>query len=241
MEKEKKVREALSLERALMERLSQSEIRNWLKKYAMPYQELMSCYRCALMEAETKFNVLDEELSLRYDRNPIESIKSRIKSPESIMDKAVRKGIPLTVESIEENLRDIAGLRVICAFPSDIYMMADALLRQDDVTLIERKDYIQNPKDNGYRSLHLIIEIPIFLHNQTRRMKVEVQLRTISMDCWASLEHKIFYKKNVQDAQRVEQELIACAELAQQLDSRMERIYRETLRDQPASIDAELG
>ena len=241
MEKEKKVREALSLERALMERLSQSEIRNWLKKYAMPYQELMSCYRCALMEAETKFNVLDEELSLRYDRNPIESIKSRIKSPESIMDKAVRKGIPLTVESIEENLRDIAGLRVICAFPSDIYMMADALLRQDDVTLIERKDYIQNPKDNGYRSLHLIIEIPIFLHNQTRRMKVEVQLRTISMDCWASLEHKIFYKKNVQDAQRVEQELIACAELAQQLDSRMERIYRETLGDQPASIDAELG
>ena len=241
MEKEKKVREALSLERALMERLSQSEIRNWLKKYAMPYQELMSCYRCALMEVETKFNVLDEELSLLYDRNPIESIKSRIKSPESIVDKAVRKGIPMTVESIEKNLRDIAGLRVICAFPSDIYMLADALLRQDDVTLIERKDYIQNPKDNGYRSLHLIIEIPIFLHNQTRRMKVEVQLRTISMDCWASLEHKIFYKKNVQDAQRVEQELIACAELAQQLDSRMERIHRETLEDQPASIDAELG
>ena len=114
MEKEKKVREALSLERALMERLSQSEIRNWLKKYAMPYQELMSCYRCALMEVETKFNVLDEELSLLYDRNPIESIKSRIKSPESIVDKAVRKGIPMTVESIEKNLRDIAGLRVIC-------------------------------------------------------------------------------------------------------------------------------
>lgn len=124
MEKEKKVREALSLERALMERLSQSEIRNWLKKYAMPYQELMSCYRCALMEVETKFNVLDEELSLLYDRNPIESIKSRIKSPESIVDKAVRKGIPMTVESIEKNLRDIAGLRVICAFPSDIYMLA---------------------------------------------------------------------------------------------------------------------
>ena len=227
MEKEKKVREALSLERALMERLSQSEIRNWLKKYAMPYQELMSCYRCALMEAETKFNVLDEELSLLYDRNPIESIKSRIKSPESIVDKAVRKGIPMTVESIEKNLRDIAGLRVICAFPSDIYMLADALLRQDDVTLIERKDYIQNPKDNGYRSLHLIIEIPIFLHNQTRRMKVEVQLRTIAMDWWASLEHKIRYKKDLTNDEAIFAELRECAEVSARLDQRMQNIHEK--------------
>ena len=223
MEKEKKVREALSLERALMERLSQSEIRNWLKKYAMPYQELMSCYRCALMEVETKFNVLDEELSLLYDRNPIESIKS----PESIVDKAVRKGIPMTVESIEKNLRDIAGLRVICAFPSDIYMLADALLRQDDVTLIERKDYIQNPKDNGYRSLHLIIEIPIFLHNQTRRMKVEVQLRTIAMDWWASLEHKIRYKKDLTNDEAIFAELRECAEVSARLDQRMQGIHEK--------------
>ena len=227
MEKEKKVREALSLERALMERLSQSEIRNWLKKYAMPYQELMSCYRCALMEVETKFNVLDEELSLLYDRNPIESIKSRIKSPESIVDKAVRKGIPMTVESIEKNLRDIAGLRVICTFPSDIYMLADALLRQDDVTLIERKDYIQNPKDNGYRSLHLIIEIPIFLHNQTRRMKVEVQLRTIAMDWWASLEHKIRYKKDLTNDEAIFAELRECAEVSARLDQRMQGIHEK--------------
>ena len=212
MEKEKKVREALSLERALMERLSQSEIRNWLKKYAMPYQELMSCYRCALMEVETKFNVLDEELSLLYDRNPIESIKSRIKSPESI----------------EKNLRDIAGLRVICAFPSDIYMLADALLRQDDVTLIERKDYIQNPKDNGYRSLHLIIEIPIFLHNQTRRMKVEVQLRTIAMDWWASLEHKIRYKKDLTNDEAIFAELRECAEVSARLDQRMQGIHEKS-------------
>ena len=211
MEKEKKVREALSLERALMERLSQSEIRNWLKKYAMPYQELMSCYRCALMEVETKFNVLDEELSLLYDRNPIESIKSRIKSPESI----------------EKNLPDIAGLRVICAFPSDIYMLADALLRQDDVTLIERKDYIQNPKDNGYRSLHLIIEIPIFLHNQTRRMKVEVQLRTIAMDWWASLEHKIRYKKDLTNDEAIFAELRECAEVSARLDQRMQGIHEK--------------
>ena len=232
MEKEKKVREALSLERALMERLSQSEIRNWLKKYAMPYQELMSCYRCALMEAETKFNVLDEELSLRYDRNPIESIKTRLKSLESIADKLNRRDLPLTVQSIENNINDVAGVRVICAFPSDIYMLSEALLKQDDIHLIQKKDYIANPKDNGYRSLHLIIETPIFLHDQKKLMKVEVQFRTISMDWWASLEHRIRYKKDLQMEEGLHRELFECAEQSAELDRRMERIHRaaETLR-----------
>ena len=142
------------------------------------------------------------------------------------MDKAVRKNIPLTVDSIEKNLHDIAGLRIICSFPSDIYMLADALLRQDDVTLIERKDYIQNPKPNGYRSLHLIIETPIFLHNQTRMMKVEVQFRTIAMDWWASLEHKIRYKKDLKDDEAVARELFSCAEMGAELDQRMERIHK---------------
>ena len=216
----------LSLERALMERLSKSEITTWLKNYAKPYQELMAYYRCALMEVETKFNVLNEELSLVYDRNPIETIKSRIKSPESIIDKVMRKGIPLTVDSIEKNISDIAGIRVICAFPNDIYMLSEALLRQDDVRLITRKDYIRQPKDNGYRSLHLIIETPIFLHNQTRLMKVEVQLRTISMDWWASLEHKIRYKKNLPEMDYVERELYECAEISAQLDARMEKLQK---------------
>lgn len=219
----------LSLERALMERLSKSEITTWLKNYAKPYQELMAYYRCALMEVETKFNVLNEELSLVYDRNPIETIKSRIKSPESIVDKVMRKGIPLTVDSIEKNISDIAGIRVICAFPNDIYMLSEALLRQDDVRLITRKDYIRQPKDNGYRSLHLIIETPIFLHNQTRLMKVEVQLRTISMDWWASLEHKIRYKKNLADDARVARELQECAEMGAELDRRMEKIHESTM------------
>lgn len=219
----------LSLERALMERLSKSEITTWLKNYAKPYQELMAYYRCALMEVETKFNVLNEELSLVYDRNPIETIKSRIKSPESIIDKVMRKGIPLTVDSIEKNINDIAGIRVICAFPNDIYMLSEALLRQDDVRLITRKDYIRQPKDNGYRSLHLIIETPIFLHNQTRLMKVEVQLRTISMDWWASLEHKIRYKKNLADDARVARELQECAEMGAELDRRMEKIHESTM------------
>ena len=219
----------LSLERALMERLSKSEITTWLKNYAKPYQELMAYYRCALMEVETKFNVLNEELSLVYDRNPIETIKSRIKSPESIIDKVMRKGIPLTVDSIEKNISDIAGIRVICAFPNDIYMLSEALLRQDDVRLITRKDYIRQPKDNGYRSLHLIIETPIFLHNQTRLMKVEVQLRTISMDWWASLEHKIRYKKNLADDARVARELQECAEMGAELDRRREKIHESTM------------
>ena len=219
----------LSLERALMERLSKSEITTWLKNYAKPYQELMAYYRCALMEVETKFNVLNEELSLVYDRNPIETIKSRIKSPESIIDKVMRKGIPLTVDSIEKNISDIAGIRVICAFPNDIYMLSEALLRQDDVRLITRKDYIRQPKDNGYRSLHLIIKTPIFLHNQTRLMKVEVQLRTISMDWWASLEHKIRYKKNLSDDARVARELQECAEMGAELDRRMEKIHESTM------------
>ena len=210
--------EMLPLERALLTRLNQSELKNWLRDYAMPYRELMAYYRCAMMEVETKFDVLNEELSLLYDRNPIESIKSRLKSPESIMDKAARKGIPLTVSAIEENLNDIAGIRVICSFPSDIYMLAEALLRQDDVTLVEKKDYIANPKSNGYRSLHLIVETPIFLHNQTRRMKVEVQLRTISMD-------KIRYKKDVPDPEQIEKELFECAEMGAVLDERMEKIH----------------
>ncbi|MCI5662396.1 MAG: GTP pyrophosphokinase family protein [Clostridia bacterium] len=209
-----------------MSRLNSSELKNWARDYAMPYKELMAYYRCAMMEVETKFNVLNEELSLLYDRNPIETIKARLKSPESIVDKAVRKNIPLTVDSIEKNLHDIAGLRIICSFPSDIYMLADALLRQDDVTLIERKDYIQNPKPNGYRSLHLIIETPIFLHNQTRMMKVEVQFRTIAMDWWASLEHKIRYKKDLKDDEAIARELFSCAEMGAELDQRMERIHK---------------
>ena len=217
-----------ALRQMLVRQLSNSQIKNRVQDYTMPYRELMSYYRCAMMEVETKFNVLNEELSLMYDRNPIESVKSRLKSPESIVDKAVRKEIPLTPESIEANLYDSAGIRVICSFPGDIYMLADALLRQDDITLIERKDYIKSPKPNGYRSLHLIVEIPIFLHNRTRRMKVEVQLRTMSMDWWASLEHKIRYKKNISDDGHIAEELLHCAEMGAALDQRMESVYRET-------------
>lgn len=205
-------------------KLQKNEIKTLMQNYALPYRELMSYYRCAMMEVETKFNVLNEELSLQYDRNPIETIKTRLKSPESILEKLHRKNQPVTVDSIEQNLNDIAGVRVICAFPSDIYQLEEAFLKQDDIRLVERKDYIANPKANGYRSLHLIVEIPIFLHDHKRMMRVEVQFRTISMDWWASLEHKIRYKKGLQESDHVNQELFECAQMSAELDSRMEKL-----------------
>lgn len=207
-------------------KLQKNEIKTLMQNYAMPYRELMSYYRCAMMEVETKFNVLNEELSLQYDRNPIETIKTRLKSPESILEKLHRKNHPVTVDSIEQNLNDIAGVRVICAFPSDIYQLEEAFLKQDDIRLVERKDYIANPKSNGYRSLHLIVEIPIFLHDHKRLMRVEVQFRTISMDWWASLEHKIQYKKGLQESDHVDQELFECAKMSAELDSRMEKLQQ---------------
>lgn len=206
--------------------VSPDEIHNLVHTLAMPYKELMAYYRCAMMEVETKFRVLSENLSLEDDRNPIEAIKTRMKSPESIIKKLKLRGFPLTVESIEENLNDVAGVRVICGFPSDIYRLAEAFLRQDDVTLIVKKDYIANPKRNGYRSLHLIVTVPIYLHDEKRMMRVEVQFRTIAMDWWASLEHQIRYKKDVEISVDTAKELRDCAEQASILDYRMEEIYK---------------
>lgn len=192
----------------------------------MPLKRLMAYYRCAIMEVETKFNVLNEEFSLEYDRNAIETIKTRLKSTESIIKKLVRRNFPLTVDSIEANLNDIAGVRVVCSFLEDIYLLADCLLQQDDVKLIQVKDYIKNPKPNGYRSLHLIIEIPIFLKDEKKDMRVEVQLRTIAMDFWASLDHKLSYKKDIpeEEAKLLRQELLECAQISADLDVRMGEI-----------------
>ena len=170
-----------------------ARVRDALEKF----RRLMSYYRCAIMEVETKFRVLDEQFSSRHERNPIDTIKTRLKSPESILEKLERRGYEKSISSIERNLNDVAGVRVICPFKDDIYMLADCLLQQDDVRLIVAKDYIKNPKPNGYRSLHLIIETPIFLQDGRRNMRVEVQLRTIAMEFWANLEHKLRYKKNL--------------------------------------------
>lgn len=213
-------------EKFFRERIISDEFLNVIHKNMRPMNELMAYYRCAIMEVETKFKVLDEEFSLQYDRNPIENIKTRLKSPESIMKKLKKKELSFGVDVIQENLKDVAGVRVICSFPEDIYMLADCLLNQDDVTLIEKKDYIKNPKKSGYRSLHLIIEVPIFLQSGKKSIKVEVQLRTIAMDFWASLEHKLRYKKNIdpEEIERLEKELVECSEVSAALDRRMEEI-----------------
>ncbi len=188
------------------------------------FQKLMAYYRCAMMEIETKFNVLNEEFSLALDRNPINSIKTRLKSVNSMREKLKRKKLDLTVSSVEENLNDVAGVRVVCSFPDDVYMLANALLKQDDITLVEAKDYIKNPKPNGYRSLHLIVEVPIFLAHEKKPMKVEIQLRTIAMDSWASLEHQLRYKKDYKFDERMANELLRCAELSAELDARMDAL-----------------
>ena len=195
------------------------------------FMKLMAYYRCAMMEIETKLNVLNQEFSLRYDRNPISSIKSRLKSPASIREKLTRRGIDVTIENIEACLNDVAGVRVICAFPEDVRTIAKALLKQDDVELIERKDYILNPKENGYRSLHLIVGVPIYLAHEKRKMRVELQLRTIAMDFWASLEHQLRYKKDFEFTKEMADELKLCAEQSAALDLKMEAL-RKLVNDQ---------
>lgn len=185
-----------------------------------------------MLEVKTKLDVLNNQLSLVNDRNPFESINCRIKSPKSIIEKLKRKNFPLTVESIEKNLNDVAGVRVICSFPEDIYMLAHRLSSQDDINVIEVKDYIKNPKKNGYRSLHLIIEIPIFLIDEKKYMRVEVQFRTIAMDFWASLEHKVRYKKeNSEHDDEIYEELKACAEEISRLDIRMQEIRNKIYKN----------
>ena len=211
-------------ERFIRDNLMSDEVLDFIRENTLPFNRLMAYYRCAIMEVETKFKVLNEQFSLQYDRNPIESIKTRIKSTEGIIKKANKKKIPFTMQAIEENIRDIAGIRVICSFSEDIYMLADCLLKQDDIRLVEMKDYIKHPKESGYRSLHVIIEIPIFLQNEKRYMKVEVQLRTIAMDFWASVEHKLRYKKNIPDseAETLAVELSSYADQLAELDNKIE-------------------
>ena len=204
-----------------------------LKQISQPrlynFSKLMAYYKCAMMEIETKLNVLDVEFSLQHDRNPINDIKSRLKSFQSIKEKLERQNLPFSISSIEDNLNDIAGVRVVCSFPDDVYMLAEALLKQDDISLVSKKDYIQNPKPNGYRSLHLIVTVPIFLAHEKKHMKVEIQLRTIAMDVWASLEHQLRYKKNTEYTQEMADELLYCANLSAELDERMDKLRELTI------------
>ena len=199
------------------------------------YKEMQMLYTCAMKEIKTKLEILDCEFKLKNKRNPISSITSRLKRTESLFDKLVRQGHAITIDSIQKNINDIAGVRVICPYVDDIYLIADALLGQDDVTLIARKDYIENPKPNGYRSLHLIVSIPVFLSDTRRDVKVEVQIRTIAMDYWASLEHQMKYKKEIPDEQTVSEELKNCADRIAETDELMLSLRRriEAAEDVP--------
>lgn len=213
----------------LLGRLTSKNFMRFFRENTQQMQTLFTYSECAMMEVETKFRVLNEEFMLTYDHSPIETIKTRLKSLDSLIEKVNRYQVPLTMKSISENINDIAGVRIICSFQEDIYALADCLLKQDDVTLIDQKDYIRSPKNNGYRSLHLIVSVPIFLEREKRDMKVEVQLRTIAMDFWASLEHKIRYKQDLPEelAEVLYDELLECAILSTDLDMRMQNIRNQ--------------
>lgn len=188
------------------------------------FKEFMMMYSSAIKEIRTKFEILNDDLSVTYNRNPIEMIKSRIKTPDSIVNKMHRKGLEITMNSLIYNIEDVAGVRVICSFIDDIYEVANMLVSQDDVTLISVKDYIKNPKPNGYRSYHMIVEIPVFFANRRQNIKVEVQLRTIAMDFWASLEHGMKYKREIEGSERIVAELKDCAEKICEIDRKMQEI-----------------
>ncbi len=188
------------------------------------YKELRMIYACAMKEIKTKFEILNTEFQLQYHRNPINSIQTRLKSTASIIEKLVKQNKSIDIDSVEENIHDIAGVRVICSYIDDVYLVAEALLKQDDITLVTRKDYIENPKANGYRSLHLIVKVPVFLSERRLEMEVEVQLRTIAMDFWASLEHQLHYKTNFDGKDALVDELRKCAETISQTDNDMMKI-----------------
>lgn len=190
------------------------------------YKVLMSYYKCAIKKIRTKLEILNDDLSIKNQRNPIEFVKSRLKKPASIAQKLKRRGLPVNVNSIRENLTDVAGIRVVCSFIDDIYDIVNMLIEQDDIKLIEIKDYIENPKENGYSSLHIIIETPIYLSNSKEYMKLEMQIRTIAMDFWASLEHKMKYKKNMKEAPIIIKQLKECASKISQVDNDMLEIRK---------------
>ena len=185
------------------------------------FQQIMMMYTCAIREVRTKLEVLNDELSVRNQRNPIEMIKFRVKKPESIIEKLHRRNLPVSLESVVNNLDDVAGIRVICSFIDDIYEVADMLIRQDDVHVIAIKDYLKHPKSNGYRSYHMIIEVPVFFSDRKKPMRVEVQIRTIAMDFWASLDHQLKYKKELVDGTDISRELKDCADVIAQTDEKM--------------------
>ena len=194
---------------------------------ATKFYNLMMMYRCAIREIQTKLEVLDDEFSVENNRNPISFIKTRIKQPNSIYDKLQKMGYEFTTENIQTYLNDVAGVRIVCAFIDDIYMISDLITQQDDIKVIEIKDYIKNPKSNGYRSYHMIVEIPVFFAKGKTPMRVELQIRTNGMDFWATLEHQLRYKKGIEEMpgyDEISEELLHSAKAIIEADNEMQRI-----------------
>ncbi|MBY0147289.1 GTP pyrophosphokinase family protein [Neobacillus niacini] len=198
-----------------------------LKAIKIELTRFMMAYKFALDEMTTKINILKDEFNYIHDYNPIEHIKTRLKSPESIFKKVQRKGVNFNLDSIKEKIKDIAGIRITCSFISDIYEISSMIANQKDIRILEYKDYIKNPKPNGYQSLHMIVEIPIFMSDREELTCVEIQIRTIAMDFWASLEHKIYYKYNKATPQKMLDELKETAAMAALLDQKMENLHKE--------------
>ncbi|PKM64815.1 MAG: GTP pyrophosphokinase [Firmicutes bacterium HGW-Firmicutes-20] len=203
------------------------DINGSLKEFLLQQQ----IYRAAIKEIKTKLEILDEEFQARYDHNPIHHMEYRLKAPQSIAEKMQKKGLEITAENIRKNLTDIAGVRVICNYLNDINRIANLLIRQDDITLVRKNDYISEPKKNGYRSLHLIVLVPIFLAERTESVPVEIQIRTIAMDFWASLEHQLKYKGHSDMSEGLRERLKYCAESITRLDEEMQMIYEEITSD----------
>lgn len=203
-----------------------------LKDVAFRFQEMMMIYKAAIREVRTKLEVLNDEFQVRSKRNPIRYIKQRVKHPNSILEKLHRRGFDISLDSMIKNLNDIAGIRVVCAYEKDIYAIAQMLTKQDDVKLLLTKDYIKNPKPNGYRSLHLLIEIPVFFSDRKQFVKVEVQIRTMAMDFWASLEHQLRYKSEDEQDEDIIRQLRECAETIHDTDIKMQNIYEKISESQ---------
>ena len=196
------------------------------------FMALQQLYDAGIKEVRTKLEILDDEFKIKHDHNPIHHMEYRLKSVNSILGKLEKRGLEVSLDSIVTNLTDIAGVRVICNYVSDVYKIADLLIKQSDIKLIAKKDYIKHPKENGYRSLHLVVEVPIFLAEKVQPTTVEIQIRTIAMDFWASLEHQVKYKKDIKDAENIVYELRACADVINRTDFHMQAI-----RDNIVEID----
>ncbi|MHA7178193.1 GTP pyrophosphokinase [Arthrobacter sp. Sr24] len=212
-----------------------------LKKFRSGVSRFMLSYQFGIDEMMTKINILKSEFQHLHDYSPIEHVNSRLKTPESILAKARRDNLALSFPDLRENMRDIAGIRITCSFISDAYRVAEMITAQRDVTVLAVKDYIDSPKPNGYKSLHLIVSIPVFLSTSVETIPVEIQIRTIAMDFWASLEHKIYYKFDEEIPAVLLAELKEAADVANSLDVKMERIHDEVrdVRRKSAADDEE--